>query len=74
MLHWLAAATAVPAEIRLYDHLFVKPDPDDGVPGETCLVNLDPHSLRVVRGLVEPGVAAAAPGTRHQFERLGTSA
>src|SRR3989441_735521 len=70
-LHWVAAPTAVQAEIRLYDHLFVKPDPDDVEPGESYLANLNPNALKVVMGLVEPGVANAAPGTRYQFERLG---
>lgn len=70
-LHWLAASSAVPAEIRLYDHLFSKPDPDDFAPGESYVANLNPNSLKVVTGFVEPGVAAAAPGTRYQFERLG---
>jgi glutaminyl-tRNA synthetase len=70
-LHWVAAPTAVPAEIRLYDPLFVKPDPDDVAPGENYLANLNPDSLSVVMGLVEPSVASAAPGTRYQFERLG---
>jgi glutaminyl-tRNA synthetase len=70
-LHWVAAPTAAPAEIRLYDHLFVKPDPDDVAPGENYLANLNPDALTVVIGLVEPGVANAAPGTRYQFERLG---
>lgn len=70
-LHWVAAPTAVEAEIRLYDHLFVKPDPDDVEPGETYLSNLNPEALKVVTGLVEPGVAHAGPGTRYQFERQG---
>ncbi len=70
-LHWVAAPTAVEAQMRLYDHLFVKPDPDDVEPGETYLDNLNPNALKVVRGWVEPGVAIAAPGTRYQFERLG---
>lgn len=70
-LHWVAAPTAVPAEIRLYDHLFVKPDPDDVEPGQTYLDNLNPESLKVVQGFAEPSVAEAAPGTRYQFERLG---
>src|SRR5207253_4760870 len=69
--HWVAAPTGVPAEIRLYDHLFVKPDPDDVEPGESYLSNLNPDSLKVVTAVVEPGVAHAAPGTRYQFERLG---
>src|SRR5262249_35636281 len=70
-LHWLAAATAIPAEIRLYDHLFLKPDPDDVEPGQTYLDNLNPNALRVVSGQVEPGLANSAPGERYQFERLG---
>jgi len=70
-LHWVAAQTAVPAEVRLYDHLFVKPDPDDVGPGQTYLDNLNPNSLKVVRGMVEPSAATTPPGTRYQFERLG---
>jgi glutaminyl-tRNA synthetase len=70
-LHWVAAATAVRAEIRLYEHLFLKPNPDDVEPGESYLSNLNPDSLRVVSGLVEPSLAAAEPGGRYQFERLG---
>jgi glutaminyl-tRNA synthetase len=70
-LHWVAAPTAVEAEIRLYDHLFMKPDPDDVEPREDYLANLNPDALKVVKGLVEPGVANAAPGTRYQFERVG---
>jgi glutaminyl-tRNA synthetase len=70
-LHWIAAPTAVEAKIRLYDHLFVKPDPDEVEPGETYLDNLNPNSLMLANGLVEPAVAHAAPGTRYQFERLG---
>ncbi len=70
-LHWVAAPTAVRAEIRLYDHLFIKPDPDDAEPGQSYLSNLNPDALRVVSGFVEPGVASAPPGARYQFERLG---
>lgn len=70
-LHWIAESTAVPAEIRLLDHLFAKADPDDVEPGKTYLDNLNPDSLKTVTGFVEPGVASAVPGTRYQFERLG---
>jgi glutaminyl-tRNA synthetase len=70
-LHWVSAPTAVPAEVRLYDHLFSKPDPDDVAPGETYISNLNPGSVKVVSGVVEPGIADAAPGARYQFERLG---
>jgi glutaminyl-tRNA synthetase len=70
-LHWVAAPTAVAAEVRLYDHLFLKPDPDDVEPGQTYLDNLNPEALRVVHGVVEPSIADSAPGARYQFERLG---
>ncbi len=70
-IHWLAASSAVPAEIRLYDHLFLKPDPDDVEPGQDFTSNLNPESLRVVHGFVEPGLADCPAGTRYQFERLG---
>ncbi len=70
-LHWLSAATAVPAEIRLYDHLFLTRDPDDVEPGKTYLDNLNPNSLQVLQGFVEPSIAKVQPGDRYQFERLG---
>jgi glutaminyl-tRNA synthetase len=70
-MHWVAAETGVPAEIRLYDHLFVKPDPDEVEPGQDYTSNLNPDSLRVVQGVVEPSLASAAPGSRFQFERMG---
>lgn len=70
-LHWLHAPSAVPAEIRLYDHLFLKPDPDDVEPGGSFVDNLNPNSLQVVQGFVEPGLANVEPGARYQFERLG---
>lgn len=70
-LHWVAAATAIKAEARLYDHLFMKPDPDEVEPGGSFIDNLNPNSLVVSDCYVEPSVADAAPGTRYQFERLG---
>ena len=71
-LHWVSAAHAVDAEVRLYDRLFVKEDPDDCAPGQDWLANLNPRSLEVVAGCkLEPALAAAAPGARFQFERLG---
>jgi len=70
-MHWVAAPTAVQAEIRLYDHLFVKPDPDDVEPGQDYLANLNPDALRVVSGVIEPSLASAAHGERFQFERTG---
>ena len=70
-LHWVAANEAIPAEARLYDHLFLKPDPDDVEPGQTFIDNLNPNSLEVKTCYVEPSVIGAKPGTRYQFERQG---
>jgi len=71
-LHWVSAAHALNAEVRLYDPLFTKENPDDAPAGQTFLANLNPKSLEVLRGCkVEPGLAAARPGERFQFERLG---
>ena len=70
-LHWVAASQAIKAEARLYDHLFLKPDPDDVEPGQTFIDNLNPNSLEVKSCYVEPSVAGAKPGTRYQFERQG---
>jgi glutaminyl-tRNA synthetase len=68
-LHWVAAATALPAEVRLYDHLFSRPDP--GVDGD-LFADLNPASEVVIPGaFVEPSLADAAPGEPVQFERLG---
>ena len=68
-LHWVAAADAMPAEVRLYNHLFARPDP--GADGD-IMVDLNPESLEVLRGcLVEPALAAAAVGEPVQFERQG---
>jgi len=70
-LHWVSAEHAVPAVARIYDNLFVKPNPDDAEEGKDFLSNLNPNSLEELRCFVEPSVAGAAPGTRYQFERLG---
>ena len=48
-IHWVSAAQAVAAEVRLYDHLFTKPDPDDVPKGQDYKVNLNPNSLEVCR-------------------------
>jgi glutaminyl-tRNA synthetase len=71
-LHWVSAAHALTAEVRLYDHLFTKPDPDDVPQGQDWKSNLNPKSLEVVKDArVEPSLAAARPGDRFQFERIG---
>jgi glutaminyl-tRNA synthetase len=68
-LHWVSAAHAVPAEARLYEHLFTRPNP--GADGD-LLADLNPRSEEVLeRCWVEPGAASLAPGARVQFERLG---
>jgi len=70
-IHWLSAAHALRAEARLYDHLFAQPDPDAVAEGQAWLDHLNPKSLETVTGYVEPSLAGAKPGSRHQFERLG---
>jgi glutaminyl-tRNA synthetase len=68
-LHWVAAADAIKAEVRLYNHLFTRPDP--GANGD-LIADLNPDSLEVLRGcLLEPALAAAPIGEAVQFERLG---
>ncbi len=68
-LHWVSAAHAVPAEVRLYDHLFTRPDP--GTDGD-LFADLNPASETIVRGaMLEPTLAEAALGETVQFERLG---
>ncbi len=68
-LHWVSAAHAVRAEVRLYDHLFSRPDP--GADGD-LFADLNPASETVIRGaLVEPSLAEVAVGETVQFERLG---
>ncbi len=71
-LHWVSAAHAVDAEIRLYDYLFSKENPDETEEGEDYRSNLNPHSLETLNSAkLEPGLSAAAPGSRYQFERIG---
>jgi glutaminyl-tRNA synthetase len=71
-IHWVSAAHAVDAEVRLYDHLFTKPDPDEVPEGADYRVNLNPNSLVVLSACkLEPSLAKASPGDRYQFERQG---
>lgn len=67
-IHWLDAATAVPAEIRLYDRLFAVAKPDSADDFRTVL---NPHSRTVVQGFVEPAAASSAAEVHYQFERNG---
>jgi len=72
VIHWVSAAHAAEVEVRLYDRLFTKADPDDLAEGEDYKTYLNPDSLQILRGCAaEPGLAAAQPGERFQFERLG---
>ncbi len=66
-IHWVSAAHAIDAEVRLYDRLFTVPEPDAG--GD-FKAHLNPHSLEVVTAKVEPGLKDAKPEERYQFERL----
>jgi len=71
-LHWVSAEHALPAEVRLYDHLFTKENPEDVAEGQDFKVNLNPDSLEVLTGCrVEPSLGSGQPGDLYQFERLG---
>ncbi|MDP2645670.1 MAG: glutamine--tRNA ligase/YqeY domain fusion protein [Desulfobacterales bacterium] len=71
-LHWVSAPHSLTVEVRLYDHLFLKPVPDDDADGASFLDFLNPQSLETLTsGRVEPGLAGAVPGSLFQFERLG---
>ena len=71
-MHWVSAAHAISAEIRLYDKLFAKADPYDLEEGQDVLDNLNPNSVEIVTGAkLEPSLANAKVGDRFQFERVG---
>jgi len=70
-IHWVSAAKAVPAEVRVYDHLFTKEDPNDVPEGKDWNENIRPNSLTTLSAFVEPSLAAEPAGTKVQFERLG---
>jgi glutaminyl-tRNA synthetase len=71
-LHWVSAAHSLPAQVRLYDHLFTKENPDDVPEGADFKVNLNPNSQQLLTDCrVEPSLAKASPMSRYQFERLG---
>ncbi|MCL6478915.1 MAG: glutamine--tRNA ligase/YqeY domain fusion protein [Peptococcaceae bacterium] len=71
-LHWVSAAHAVKAEVRLYNHLFLKENPDDDRDGTDFKDHLNPNSLERLTGcMVEPSLAEAVPGSRYQFLRHG---
>ncbi|MBI2368417.1 MAG: glutamine--tRNA ligase/YqeY domain fusion protein [Deltaproteobacteria bacterium] len=71
-IHWVSVAHAIQAEVRLYDHLFTKEDPDDLPDGIDWKINLNPQSLEILPDCrVEPYLGDAARGSTFQFERLG---
>jgi glutaminyl-tRNA synthetase len=71
-LHWVSAAHAVDAEVRLYDTLFVVEDPDDAPESQDFTQSLNPGSRETLQGCkLEPSLVTAEPGERYQFERLG---
>ena len=71
VIHWVSARHAVPAEVRLFDRLFVKEDMNDIEEGKTFEDYLNPDSLKTVTGYLEPSLNEAAEGDTFQFERLG---
>ncbi|MBR3286366.1 MAG: glutamine--tRNA ligase/YqeY domain fusion protein [Bacteroidales bacterium] len=70
-IHWVSARHAVDAEIRLYDRLFSVENPDDTAEGHDYKDNLNPDSLTVLTGKVEPFLKGTVPGDKFQFERVG---
>lgn len=71
IIHWVSAPHAAKAEVRLFDRLFAKEDPDNAGEGKTFLDFLNPDSLKVAEAYVEPALAEARPGETFQFERTG---
>ncbi len=71
-IHWVSASHAFPAEVRLYDHLFAQPFPEEVPEGVDYRTNVNPNSLEIVSDArLEQSLSAALPGERFQFERQG---
>ena len=71
-LHWVSAAHSLDAEVRMYDHLFTEPSPENADGDEDFTANINPDSLEILTSCkVEPSLARSTPGSRHQFLRLG---
>ena len=70
-IHWVSARHAIPAEVRLYDHLFLDDDPNDVPEGKTFLDLVNPDSMKTVQARLEPAMAAVKVGEAVQFERVG---
>ena len=71
-IHWVSAAHAIDADVRLYENLFTREDPNETDEGENFTANLNPRSLEILNGAkLEPSLRDAVEGGRYQFERLG---
>src|SRR6185312_11403267 len=71
-IHWVSAAHALDAEVRVYENLFTAEDPNKTEDGQEFTANLNPHSLEVVsQAKIEPSLQDAPVEARYQFERLG---
>lgn len=71
-LHWVSANHSFPVEIRLYDHLFTKPDPENAEEGKTFLDYINPDSLKIIENaMAEPSLKDSKPFQNYQFERIG---
>lgn len=71
-LHWVSASHSIEAEVRLYDHLFIKENPNENEKGGDFTDYLNPKSLEILKGCrLEPSLADAKPGAIYQFERIG---
>ncbi len=70
-IHWVSAPHAETVEVRLYDRLFLKEDPNETEEGEDFTANINPESLQIVEGKIEPFITETKPGDKIQFERVG---
>ena len=71
-LHWVSASHALNAQVRLYEHFFVKENPNEVEEGKEFTAYINPNSLEILANcMVEPSLSEAKPGSRYQFERLG---
>jgi glutaminyl-tRNA synthetase len=70
-IHWVSAQHALDVEVRLYDRLFTKADPDEVEDGKDWKSNLNPDSLKLITAKAEPSLAMAKPGEKYQFQRTG---
>jgi len=70
-IHWVSAEHAIDGEVRMYDNLFTKENPGETEEGQDFTANLNPKSLDILHGKLEPSLAAASVGDRFQFERMG---